>query len=199
LKIWLDIVRTHKLNILTNTKLESLSPIQGGFEVGYSGSTITTKNIILALGRRGSPRKLGVTGEEQSNVAYQLIEAEAYTQKRILIVGGGDSAIEAAIALARQKGNKVTISYRRNAFVRLKEKNEKQLEDLMHSKKIVVIFNSQIQEIKSDSIMLKVDPDQIHTLNNDFVFVFAGGELPIELLKRAGVRLRTEEYISQTA
>lgn len=199
LKIWLDIVRTNKLNILTNTKLESISPIQGGFEVGYSGSTITTKNIILALGRRGSPRKLGVTGEEQSKVAYQLIEAEAYTQKRILIVGGGDSAIEAAVALARQKGNKVTISYRRNAFVRLKEKNEKQLEDLMHSKKIAVIFNSQIQEIKSDSIMLRADPDQIHTLSNDFVFVFAGGELPIELLKRAGVRLRTEDYKPQTA
>jgi thioredoxin reductase len=93
LKIWLDIVQTNKLNIQTNAKLESVSPIQGGFKIGYSGSTITTKNIILALGRRGSPRKLVVPGEEQPKVTYQLIEAEAYVQKRILIVGGGDSAI----------------------------------------------------------------------------------------------------------
>jgi putative YpdA family bacillithiol system oxidoreductase len=197
LKIWLDIIQTNKLNIQTNAKVESILPIQGGFQIGFSGSTITTKNIILALGRRGSPRKLGVPGEEQSKVAYQLADAEAYLQKRILIVGGGDSAIEAAVALARQKGNTVTISYRRSDFVRLKEKNEKQLKDLMHSKKVKVIFNSQVQEIKSDSVVLKEDPDLVHTLSNDFVFVFAGGELPIELLKRAGVRLRTEEYNQQ--
>jgi thioredoxin reductase len=194
LKIWLDIIQTNKLNIQTNAKVESILPIQGGFQIGFSGSTITTKNIILALGRRGSPRKLSVPGEEQSKVAYQLVDAEAYLQKRILIVGGGDSAIEAAVALARQKGNTVTISYRRSDFVRLKEKNEKQLKDLMHSKKVKVIFNSQVQEIKSDSVVLKEDPDHVHTLSNDFVFVFAGGELPIELLKRTGVRLRTEEY-----
>jgi len=194
LKIWLDIIQTNKLNIQTNAKVESILPIQGGFQIGFSGSTITTKNIILALGRRGSPRKLSVPGEEQSKVAYQLVDAEAYLQKRILIVGGGDSAIEAAVALARQKGNTVTISYRRSDFVRLKEKNEKQLKDLMHSKKVKVIFNSQVQEIKSDSVVLKEDPDHVHTLSNDFVFVFAGGELPIKLLKRTGVRLRTEEY-----
>jgi thioredoxin reductase (NADPH) len=198
LKIWLGIVEKSKLNIQTNAKLESISPIQGGFQIGYSDSKITTKNIVLALGRRGSPRKLGVPGEEQSKVTYQLIEAEAYTQKRILIVGGGDSAIEAAVALARQKGNTITISYRRNEFVRLKEKNEKQLKDLMHSKKITVIFNSQVQEIKPDSVQLKEEPNHIHTIDNDFVFVFAGGELPIELLKRAGVFLRTEEYNQQT-
>jgi putative YpdA family bacillithiol system oxidoreductase len=199
LKIWLDIVQTHKLNIQTNAKLESISPTQDGFQIGFSGSTITTKNIILALGRRGSPRKLGVPGEEQSKVAYQLIEAEAYVQKKILIVGGGDSAIEAAVALARQKGNTVTISYRRSEFVRLKDKNEKQLKDLMHSKKITVIFNSHVQEINSESVMLKEEPDHIQTIRNDFVFVFAGGELPIELLKRSGLRLRTEEYNQQAS
>ena len=199
LKIWMDIIRTNKLNIQTNAKLELISPIQGGFQVGFAGSTITSKNLILALGRRGSPRKLGVPGEEQSKVSYQLMDAEAYVQKRILVVGGGDSAIEAAVALARQKGNIVTISYRRSEFVRLKEKNEKQLKDLMHAKKINVIFNSKVEEIKPDSILLKEESDHIQTFGNDFVFVFAGGELPIELLKRAGVRLRTEEYNQQSA
>jgi putative YpdA family bacillithiol system oxidoreductase len=199
LNIWLDIVQKNKLNIQTNAKLESITPIRGGFQIGYSGSTISTKNVILALGRRGSPRKLGIPGEEQSKVAYQIIEAEAYAQKRILIVGGGDSAIEAAVALARQKGNTVTISYRRSDFVRLKEKNEQQVKDLIRAKKINVIFNSYVKEIKPYSVLLKGELDQIQTLSNDFVFVFAGGELPVELLKRTGIRLRTEEYNLQAA
>jgi thioredoxin reductase (NADPH) len=193
LKIWMGIVEKTRLNIQTNSRIESVSKIQSGFQVAFSGSTIMAKNVVLALGRRGSPRKLGIAGEGQPKVAYQLIEAEAYVQKRILVVGGGDSAIEAAVALARQKGNTITISYRRSEFVRLKDKNEKQLKDLMLGKKISVLFNSQVQEIKSDSVLLKEEPDHIHTLGNDFVFVFAGGELPIELLKRAGVRLRTHE------
>lgn len=193
LKIWLGIVKQTRLNIQTNARCESVSALQGGFQILFSGSTIRSKNVILALGRRGVPRKLGVPGEDLSKVAYQLIDAEAYSQKKILIVGGGDSAIEAAIALARQKGNTITISYRRSDFVRLKEKNEKQVKDLIHGKKISVIFNSQVQEIRSDSVVLKEEPDHHHTLGNDFVFVFAGGEMPIELLKRAGIRLRTEE------
>ena len=194
LKVWLGIVDSIKLNIQTNVKLDSITQIDGGFQVGCGSTTMTTKNVVLALGRRGSPRKLGVPGEEQPKVAYQLIEAEAYTQKKILVVGGGDSAIEAAVALARQKGNTVTISYRRPEFVRLKEKNEKHLKDLVHAKKITTILNSQVQEITTDTVLVKEEPDHLHTLQNDYVFIFAGGELPIELLKRAGVRLRTEEY-----
>jgi thioredoxin reductase (NADPH) len=193
LKIWLGIVEKNKLKIQTNSKLESLTVIEDGFKAGFSGSIITASNVVLALGRRGSPRKLGVPGEERPKVAYQLIEAEAYTQKNILVVGGGDSAIEAAVALARQKGNAVTISYRRSEFIRLKEKNEKQLNDLIHSKKIITILNSSVQEIKSDSVLIKEEPEQIHELANDYVFIFAGGELPSELLKQAGVRFRTEE------
>jgi thioredoxin reductase len=118
-----------------------------------------------------------------------------YSQKNILIVGGGDSAIEAAIALARQKGNTVTISYRRSEFVRLKEKNEKNINNLIQTKKIRVIFNSQPLEIRRESVLIKEEPEQLHTISNDYIFIFAGGEMPIELLKRAGVRLRTEEIV----
>jgi thioredoxin reductase (NADPH) len=194
LKIWLDIVEKNKLNILLQSNVDSLLSADGKFQVSYGTSKILTKNVVLALGRRGSPRKLGVPGEEHANVSYQLIDAEAYTQKKILVVGGGDSAIEAAVALARQKGNVVTLSYRRSEFVRLKEKNEKHLKDLMHSKKLAVIFNSQVQEISHNLVMVKEEPDHLHRIGNDYVFIFAGGELPTELLKRAGVKLRTEEY-----
>jgi thioredoxin reductase len=155
--------------------------------------------VLLAMGRRGSPRKLGVAGEHFAKVAYRLIEAESYQQKQILVVGGGDSAIEAAVGLASQKGNVVTISYRKEDFVRLKEKNEKRVHELMQSGKIRTIFNSQVVEIKADTVVLQEGEKISHNLQNDFVFIFAGGELPTELLTRAGIKLRTSEVEAAAA
>jgi putative YpdA family bacillithiol system oxidoreductase len=198
LEIWTGIVKKYSLNIVENAKAESLEKASEGFIVKHGASSYTTKNIVLALGRRGSPRKLGVPGEYLPKVAYQLIDAEAYNGINILVVGGGDSAIEAAVALARQKGNTVTISYRREEFVRLKEKNEKHLQDMIHAKKIIVVFNSNIAEIRADTVVVHENTGRRHTLPNDYVFVFAGGELPSEMLKRAGVRLRTKESDSTT-
>jgi putative YpdA family bacillithiol system oxidoreductase len=199
LKIWMQIVKNYSLNIKENAKVDLIEKIPQGFRVKYGEAGCTAKNVVLALGRRGSPRKLGIIGEELPKTAYQLIEAESYEGKNILVVGGGDSAVEAAVALARQKGNMVTISYRRKEFVRLKEKNEKHLNDLMQTKKIHVVFNSQVMEIRNDAAILKEEPERLHTLPNDYVFIFAGGELPAELLKRAGVQLRTKEKESQAA
>ena len=195
LKMWMNVIESRKIRIQINTKVDGVTQNQEGFQVSYGNSHYTTKNVMLALGRRGSPRKLDVPGEDLPKVAYQLIEAEMYSQKNILIVGGGDSAIEAAIALARQKGNTVTISYRRSEFIRLKEKNEKNINNLIQTKKISVIFNSQPLEIRRESVLIKEEPEQLHTISNDYIFIFAGGEMPIELLKRAGVRLRTEEIV----
>ena len=199
LKIWMQIVKKYSLNIKENAKVDLIEKIPQGFRVKYGEAGCTAKNVVLALGRRGSPRKLGIIGEELPKTAYQLIEAESYEGKNILVVGGGDSAVEAAVALARQKGNTVTISYRRKEFVRLKEKNEKHLNDLMQTKKIHVVFNSQVMEIRNDAAIIKEEPERLHTLPNDYVFIFAGGELPAELLKRAGVQLRTKEKESQAA
>ncbi len=195
LKMWMNIVESRKIHIQINTKVDSIVANKNGFQVLYGKSNYTSKNVVLALGRRGSPRKLDVPGEEHPKVAYQLIEAEMYTQKKILIVGGGDSAVEAAVALARQKGNTVTLSYRRSEFVRLKEKNEKNINNLIQEEKIRVILNSQVLEIRNDVVLIKEAPEHLHTISNEYVFIFAGGEFPIELLKRAGVRLRTQEIV----
>jgi putative YpdA family bacillithiol system oxidoreductase len=199
LKIWMQIVKNYSLNIKENAKVDLIEKIPQGFRVKYGEAGCTAKNVVLALGRRGSPRKLGIIGEELPKTAYQLIEAESYEGKNILVVGGGDSAVEAAVALARQKGNMVTISYRRKEFVRLKEKNEKHLNEFMRTNRIHVVFNSQVMEIRNDAAILKEEPERLHTLPNDYVFIFAGGELPAELLKRAGVQLRTKEKESQAA
>ena len=100
------------------------------------------------LGRAGTPRKLGVKGEELPHVLYRLIEADHYTDKNILIVGGGDSAVEAAMGLAHQTGNKVTVSYRRNEFSRLKDRNAKRIEEHIASNKVEVLFNSMPTEFR---------------------------------------------------
>lgn len=199
LEIWQGIVNSFKLNILTNHKVEGLEKNPNGFYVKAGGKQWTTANVLLAIGRRGSPRKLGVKGEDLPKVAYKLIETKSYQHNDVLIVGGGDSAVEAAIGLASQSGNTVTLSYRREGFVRLKEKNEQRFNELMNSKKVQVVFNSNVEEIKPRSVVVALPDGSKSEIPNDFVFIFAGGELPTELLKKAGVRLRGTEIETKAA
>jgi thioredoxin reductase (NADPH) len=199
LQLWQSIVAGFKLNILTGQKVDSLEKIPGGFTVRANGKEYGTANVILAVGRRGSPRKLGVPGEDLSKVFYQLIDAKAYHHKQLLVVGGGDSAVEAAIGLATQSANTVTISYRRESFVRLKEKNEQRVEELIRSKKIIVLFNSNVSEIKPQSVALVEADGKRIEIPNDFVFIFVGGEAPTELLKKVGVRMREGEGEARAA
>lgn len=199
LEMWQGIVSGFKLNIMTNLKVESFEKRGSGFVVKAGGKDWTSTNVLLAIGRRGSPKKLGVKGEELPKVAYKLIETKSYQRTHILVVGGGDSAIEAAVGLASQPGNTVTISYRREGFVRLKEKNEQRVNELIASKKITALFNSNVGEIKSKSTILVRQDGSKSEIPNDFVFIFAGGELPTELLKKAGVRLRESEIETKAA
>jgi putative YpdA family bacillithiol system oxidoreductase len=197
LGIWQDIVGRFKLNILTGQKVEAIHNVNSHFTVKTQTAEFKAANVMLGLGRRGSPRKLDVAGENLSKVMYRLIEAESYKNKHILVVGGGDSAVEAAIGLASQKGNVVTMSYRKEEFIRLKEKNEQKVKQFIESEKLKAIFSSEVLEIKPDSVLIKESGKIIHNLPNDFVFIFAGGELPTELLKRCGIRLRTTEVEAQ--
>ncbi len=199
LEIWQGIVTRHKLHILTNHKVEGIQENPNGFYVKAGGKQWTCSNVLLAIGRRGSPRKLGVQGEDLPKVAYKLIETKNYEHKNILVVGGGDSAVEAAVGLASQPGNTVTLSYRREGFVRLKEKNEQRINDMVQSRKIQVQFNSNVEEIKQSSVTLISQGGSKSEIPNDYVFIFAGGELPTELLKKAGVRMRGTEVESKAA
>jgi len=199
LGIWEAIVKGFKLNILTQHKVEGIQKRENGFEVKAGEKIWTSANVLLAIGRRGSPRKLGVPGEDLPKVAYKLIEAKSFHHKNILVVGGGDSAVEAAIALATQTGNVITMSYRRDSFVRLKEKNEQRIAEQIKSKKVTVRFNSTVESINPSTAVLVEKNGTKTEIPNDLVFIFAGGELPTEILKRAGVRLRTSEVEAQAA
>jgi thioredoxin reductase len=142
--------------------------------------------VVLALGRRGTPRKLGVPGEEMEKVMYQLTDACSYRNQELLVVGGGDSAIEAAAGLARQPGNRVTISYRKKGFFRVKKKNEDKIASLIKSGAVTPVFESEVIEIRETTVLLTT-PDGGREIPNQYVFVFAGGVPPFPLLKDAGV------------
>jgi len=127
-----------------------------------------------------------VKGEDLSKVMYRLIEADHYVNKRILVVGGGDSAVEAAMGLAHQVGNKVTLSYRQPQFSRIKERNAQRVADSMKSGKVEVLFNSNPIEFKEQSVLIEVAGEQ-REIPNDFVWIFAGGTPPNDFLKKVGV------------
>ena len=155
-------------------------------------TVVTTKNqhrahnVVLALGKSGSPRKLGVKGEDLPKVMYRLIEADHYINKKILVVGGGDSAIEAAMGLGHQVGNQVTLSYRKEAFSRIKERNSQRIEECIRKGTVKVLFNSSPVEFKEHSVSLEV-AGKTQELPNDYVWIFAGGEPPTAFLKKIGV------------
>ena len=148
---------------------------------------IRARSVVLALGRRGEPRKLGVPGEDLSKVMYRLIDAESYQQERILVVGGGDSAAEAALGLARQTSNEIVLSYRKPKLVRLKRKNQDAITHLIEQGRIRAFFSSNVSEIKESSVHLRLAGESEVELENDYVFVFAGGVPPFGLLRGAGV------------
>jgi thioredoxin reductase/ferredoxin len=160
----------------------------GGYELRTeSGQRHRAQTLVLALGRRGTPRRLGVPGEEAAKVAYQLVDAGAFAGARCLVVGGGDSAVEAAIALSRQEGTRVTLSYRREHFVRIKRRNRERLEAAVSEGSLELALASQVVEIGSTSVRLLTAEKEVD-LDNDAVFVFAGGEPPFALLRELGVR-----------
>jgi thioredoxin reductase (NADPH) len=187
LAFWDKVLHRADFKVRTGQKVENIQRGEDGiFTVSTQDSKYRSYAVILALGRTGTPRKLGVKGEDLSKVMYRLIEADHYVNKKILVVGGGDSAVEAAMGLAHQVGNKVTLSYRQPQFSRIKERNALRIADCMKSGKIEVLFNSNPIEFKEQSVLIEVSGEQ-RELPNDFVWIFAGGTPPNDFLKKVGV------------
>lgn len=186
LDIWEIVIKKQKIRLLSGHKLTGITGDSGNFTVETSSGSASASRVVLALGRRGTPRKLGIPGEELSKVMYKLMDAETYKNRKILVVGGGDSAIEAALGLAHQKGNEVTISYRKENFFRLKARNETNIDKAISDKLLNVVFNSSPTKIEKDLVTLKTSDTSLK-IKNEFVFIFAGGELPFPLLNSIGI------------
>jgi len=187
LAFWDKVLHRADFKVRTGQRVEDIQRGEDGiFTVVTQDTRYRSHAIVLALGRTGTPRKLGVKGEDLPKVMYRLIEADHYINKRILVVGGGDSAVEAAMGLAHQVGNKVTLSYRQAQFSRIKERNATRVADAIKSGKVEVLFNSNPLEFKEESVVIDVQGEK-REIPNDYVWIFAGGTPPNDFLKKIGV------------
>ena len=168
--------------------MESIVPENGGFLIRSARDQYRASRVLLAIGRRGSPRRLDVPGEQHPKVAYKLMEPEQYRKKKLLVVGGGDSAVEAAVRLAGEEGTEVSLSYRKHVFSRIKEKNREGIEAAMRTGRVTAYMESEVESIEPRGAHL-IQQGRRLSLDNDYVFVFIGGELPIAFLQSIGVRM----------
>ena len=193
LALWNDVIEQTKLEFSSGEKMTGLENIGSGeknlFKVTTSKGEYKAKRVLLAIGRRGTPRKLGVQGEERPTVTYRLLDAEQHKGESVLVVGGGDSAVEAAIAISEEKlGNTVTLSYRRDTFSRIKPMNRTRFEEAVEAGRVEFLGGSNVKEIKAGEVDIAVG-DEERTIPNDYVYIFAGGELPNQFLKNIGIRV----------
>ncbi|HFA47726.1 MAG TPA: 4Fe-4S dicluster domain-containing protein [Bacteroidetes bacterium] len=188
LDLWYAVLSKNDITVHEQTKVDSIQPDGNGFKVCTAkGDEYWTQKVLLAIGRRGSPRKLNIPGEQLEKVAYRLLEPERIAEKKIVVVGGGDSAVEAALMLADE--NEVHISYRKFAFSRIRHENRERLNYAVGKGKLKVIYNSNLVKIETDKVHLKTVAGEDMTLENDLVYIFAGGEMPMQFLKKTGVRI----------
>lgn len=189
LDLWKNVLAKNNISINEQEKVNEITKQDNTFIVKTNHDHYTSRGIILAIGRRGTPRKLGIPGEDRENVYYRLIEPELIHQKNILVVGGGDSAVESAMLLADQN-NRVTLSYRSDSFSRLKPKNLERINEYSKKKRIKILFESNVKEIFDDSVILTFNnsSDELK-IKNDLTYIFAGGILPTSFLTSIGITI----------
>jgi thioredoxin reductase (NADPH) len=190
LEFWQGVVKRTGLQIRFGECMQNISREGAGFVVTTTRGSHRARCVLLAMGRRGTPRKLGVPGEDSPQVVYRLIDPAQYDGQAVLVVGGGDSALEAAIALAERPGTQVTLSYRSAAFSRVKARNREGLAALQAAGRVAVELESNVAAVEPGRVLLKAG-DGEKALRNDAVIVCTGGQLPIGLLQKAGVAFDT--------
>lgn len=191
LAFWQDVVQKTGLQIAFRERMEEITRENGSFVVRTDRGSYTARNVLLTMGRRGTPRKLDVPGEETHKVTYRLIDPAQYEGQSVLVVGGGDSALEAAIALSEQKDTQVILSYRSEAFSRVKQKNRMLLEQQQQAGRLKVMLKSSVKSIHEHEVLIE-HGGQTQAYPNDAVIVCAGGLLPTPLLQKIGIQFDTK-------
>jgi thioredoxin reductase/polyferredoxin len=192
---WHQIIGDNRLDVRTEDGLQSLAQhSDGSFTVKTEkGSEYSTRRVVLATGLRGSPRKLKVPGEDQGRIYHRLYSPKQYRDENILVVGGGNTAAEAAITLGEQ--NQVTLSYRGDDFYRLFQDNRRQLKEAIDSGRIKPILNSNVTEFGDNAATLQIEKGgqaSTEKVPFDHAFVLVGAEFPSRFLKSLGLKLENE-------
>lgn len=188
---WTDIVRKHELRISYEEHVRRVDRHGDAFMVSTGRGVYRTRSVLLSIGRRGTPRTLNVPGEDLSKVVYRLAEPEQYEGRRVLVVGGGDSAVEAALALSDVSGTEVILSYRGEAVSRCKAKNRVALEKALEAQRVFAWFSSEVRAIEGDAVQIE-QGGRLYRVRNDAVIICAGGILPTAFLKSMGVEVETK-------
>jgi thioredoxin reductase/Pyruvate/2-oxoacid:ferredoxin oxidoreductase delta subunit len=188
---WEKLVKSTGLKVNDNERVENIEADGNGFKVKTTKDSYKARAVLLAIGRRGTPRTLGVPGEEKTKVVYRLIDPGQYLNKHVLVVGGGDSALEAAVSIAEEAGTTVTLSYRSEAFSRAKEKNRIKVDNAQKEGKLNVMMSSNVKEITDEKVVI-VANDEECCIDNDAIIVCAGGILPTPFLKSIGIEVETK-------
>jgi thioredoxin reductase (NADPH) len=191
LEFWQNVERKTGVAIRYKERVESITPRGGGFLVRTSKGQYAAASVLLAIGRRGTPRKLGVPGEELSKVVYRMIDPEQYSGQHVLVVGGGDSALEAASSIAEATNAKVALSYRGDAFTRAKARNRERLESARKTGRLHIVMRSQVRQIAQDAVVVE-QSGKLMRIPNEVVIVAAGGIVPTDFLKNVGVQVQTK-------
>ncbi len=192
LQFWQDAERKTGVKINYKERVEEITRVGDGFSVKTNQGTYPTRSVLLAIGRRGTPRKLGVPGEELPKVVYRLIDPDQYKGQHVLVVGGGDSALEAAASIAEAGGGGgVVLSYRAAEFDRAKARNRERISTAAKNGQLQVMMKSNVKQIDAESVAIEKD-GEISKVRNDAVIVSAGGVLPSDFLKRVGITVETK-------
>ncbi|MCP5044868.1 MAG: NAD(P)-binding domain-containing protein, partial [bacterium] len=190
LELWEKVIKQTGVEIRYAERVEAVERTGNLFEVRTNRGTHSTKTVLLAIGRRGTPRKLGVPGEEMDKVVYRLIDPMQYRDMAVLVVGGGDSALEAAETISQEPGTRVVLSYRGASFSRAKAKNRKKVEAAEGRGDLQVHLESNVSEIRKRAVVLQLKNESVE-IENDAVLVCAGGILPTTFLKEIGIEIET--------
>jgi thioredoxin reductase len=187
LRVWDSVIRATGIEVRSGQKVVDVKRESWGFKLVTDAASWPARHVILAMGRRGSPRKLGVAGEDMTKVVYDVAEMDVFRGRRVLVVGGGDSAIESVLGLSRQEGTTVHLSYRGEAFTRIKPRNAEKLEQVVAAGRAVLLLRSRVVSIRAAEVTLETPAGRL-VLPNDDVIVRVGGEQPTAFLEKIGVR-----------
>ena len=186
LDVWGDAIKKTNLSIQTGQRVTRVRSDSEGLVVETMTGSFGTRAVVLCIGRRGSPRRLGVPGEDLEKVVYRLMDPEQYAGQRVMVVGGGDSALEAAVALSEQPETEVVLSYRGKAFSRAKAANRERVEAAVAAGSLQVMLGTTPEEIQHESVHMDAGVG-VKEIANDIVIVCIGGELPDAFLRESGI------------